>query len=47
MKYNAISLWFSTQLYIYIYIYIKLKSNQKPEKSNQIWFEKFKLKKPK
>ena len=34
-------------IYIYIYIYIKLKSNQKPEKSNQIWFEKFKLKKPK
>ena len=45
MKYNAISLWFSTQLYIYIYK--KLKSNQKPEESNQIWFEKFKLKKPK
>jgi hypothetical protein len=43
MKYNAISLWFSTQLYRKK----KLKSNQKPEKSNQIWFEKFKIKKPK
>jgi hypothetical protein len=31
----------------FIYIKKKLKSNQKPEKSNQIWFEKFKLKKPK